>query len=868
MFYLYLSVWGCLERALPGIRRSTTNSRRRRNVPVVPAIRIPTNLCEMKRFFLLVAICISVSSVSSAQDEPTVSDNWENRGTDRFSDMEEDADAWLSAPLSAYGSPFSSVSRYRFSFVRYRRRGYDLSASRAMLNGIELYDPVAGGVYWSVLSALRNVRTEGEERFGNFFSPSCVAGPGEMREYAAGLTADPRSIRVGWFFSDRKFRQGFRLSFRSGEFAGRWSVALDAVRRWGYDRHVRGVFADAWTLFGSVSVRPVAGHVLSLVFLEAPSEQGLRSASTAEAFDLRGDRLYNPAWGDWQGKVRAARVRTDRMPMALLCWRFSPGGRFSLTASVSGLWGESAVSSPEWYDASNPYPDYYRYMPGFYADPAVAGAVREAWSAGDGRYTQIDWNELYRTNDPDGAARYAIGSSVNRYRHFQAAVFFSYRLSSRTELGGGVRGRLQRTERFRRLEDLLGAAYVADIDPYLSGDPVFGDRAENDLRYPGRRVGAGEKYSYFYDLICSRYEGWGTFSSASRNGRWSGNIGFRTVRTVFFREGRFEKALFPGAESYGRSPAVRFTDYRLSGGIRCRISPRHLLGLDLFCGSEAPEADDVFLSPDYRRATVDGPRSECDYGAEWHYRFSGRWLTLSFSGYATSSRNGSRVYRYYDDLASSYCEMALSGMDRTYAGIELGTEIVLSPRLSFFAAVALSRDSFRNDPQAAIYSDRDGGLIERSVSRLKGFFVGESPQRNAAAELRYAGRKMWTASVSVACVGDRYLSPAPSRRMRRAYDYALSGEEVIRLAEQERLPEAFTLDLFLSKTFDLGGRYLSLSGSISNLLDRRDIVYGGYESMRLRVSGADTGRSIAPFASKYLYAYGRTYYLSVNFRFR
>ena len=72
----------------------------------------------------------------------------------------------------------------------------------------------------------------------------------------------------------------------------------------------------------------------------------------------------------------------------------------------------------------------------------------------------------------------------------------------------------------------------------------------------------------------------------------------------------------------------------------------------------------------------------------------------------------------------------------------------------------------------------------------------------------------------------------------------------------------------MSKTFDLGGRYLSLAGSVSNLLDRRETVHSGYEPMRLRVEGSGTSRSIAPFASKYLYAYGRTYYLTVNFLFR
>lgn len=825
----------------------------------------------MKGFFPLVAIAICLCFRSPAQDGPSVFDRWESREEDRLTDGERDeagAEAWLSVPLSAYGSPFSTLSRYRFSFVRYRRRGYELSEGRASLDGIELFDPVSGNMYWSVLTALENSPVTSDERFGCAPSPSGTGGSAQVREYSAGWMSALRGVRAGWMFADRRFRQGFRLSFTSGTFGGRWAASGALSRRWGFDRHVRGVFADDWTLFGSVSLRLAAHHTLSAVFLEAPSERGLRSATFGEAFGLTGDRLYNPAWGMWRGRVRSARVRTDRMPLGMLSWRYDPGGDFSMTVSASGLWGESSVTSPDWYDASNPYPDYYRYMPGFYADATVGSAVGEAWRSGDVRYTQVDWNELCRTNAPDGTARYVVGGSVNRLCHFQAAAFFSYRLAPRTELSGGARGRLQRTRRFRRLEDLLGAAALLDVDPYLAGDPVFGDRADNDARRPGRRVGEGEPYGYLYDLCGRSCEGWATLSSGSRNGRWSGYAGFRIGRTVFFRRGHYEKALFPGELSLGRSPDVRFVDYRLCTGTECRLSPRHSLGLDLFCGSGTPRADDVFLAPESRRTTVGAPRSERSVGAELRYRFSGRWATLSLTGYATRRRGGMRVYRYYDDLSSLYCRMALGGIDRRYAGLEFGVAFDLSPRLKLTCAASLSHDVYGDDPQAAIFSDRDGSLVERAPCLLEGFFVGDSPCRTAAAELRYSGRKMWTASLSAACAGGRFLSPAPLRRMRRAYDYALSGEEVRRLAGQERLPEAFDLNLFVSKTFDLGGRYLSFSGSVSNLLDRRDTVYSGYEPMRLRVEGSGTARSIAPFASKYLYAYGRTYYLTVNFLFR
>lgn len=76
-----------------------------------------------------------------------------------------------------------------------------------------------------------------------------------------------------------------------------------------------------------------------------------------------------------------------------------------------------------------------------------------------------------------------------------------------------------------------------------------------------------------------------------------------------------------------------------------------------------------------------------------------------------------------------------------------------------------------------------------------------------------------------------------------------------------------TVNLFLSKTFRVGGGYLSLTGSVNNIANRTNIVYSGYEQMRVLKTGTGTDRSFSPFASKYYYGYGRTYYLTVNYRF-
>lgn len=790
---------------------------------------------------------------------------------DRYDPDDDTVSLWLSVPLSAYGGPFASLSRYRFSFVRYVRRGYAWNCSRRLLNGVDLDNPLTGGPFWNILTAVRQAPVRLDEQPGGAPSVSAVGNTGNICEYDLDVLQEPPGGRAGWMFTDRRFRQGLRVGVATGSLPGGWAFMAAATRRWGTDRHIRGVYADEWSLCLSLGRQLGEKNSLSAVFLMTPSERGLRSASTAEAFEASGDRLYNPAWGYQQGRVRPSRVRTERIPMALLTWRCGTDARWNLTTTVSALWGASSRSALDWYDARNPLPDYYRYLPGFYENPEVSETVSAAWRQRDAQATQIDWEQLYRANGSRDTlpAAYVLGSDVDRFRNWQFVSCFDYRPSRLLQLRGGVRLRLDRTTVYHRLDDLLGAAFLTDIDPYLIDDQYFGDKLQNNLRTPGRRVTVGERYGYDYDLDYACGEGWIVADLRNRTDeRFGGYAAVRVAQVGYSRNGRYEKELFPGDDSYGRSSRLRFTEYTVKGGIGYLFTPAHALRLDLLYEEVAPTARDVFVSIDYRNRTIDDPRTVNRFGGELGYRYAGRVVRLELCGYVTVSRGEAEVRRYYDDLASVYSDMVLSGIEKLYAGIEFGAEVMLTRRFTLRIAASQACNSYRNDPAVCILSDKDGGVIaDRTRSLLKGYRLGGSPQRVASAELSYRGAGLWMASLSVNYAADHYVSASPLNRMSRVYDYAASPEDRLALTDQERFPEAVTIDLFVSKSFRLGSRYLSVSASVNNLANRRDIVYSGYEQMRLRKSGTGLNQSVTAFGSKYLYAYPRTYYLSVNFRF-
>lgn len=779
--------------------------------------------------------------------------------------------AQLSVPLTAYDSPFAAMSRYNFSFVRYSRRGYDWSFSRRTLNGIDLYDPVTGNSFWGILSALnetpgREIETEGFAR-----SFTSIGSEGGIREFYLDPLDEPLSSRIGWMFTDRRFRHGFRVSATTGEMEGGWAVLAAGSRRWGRDRHVGGVYADDWSLTLSLSKRLGKRSNLSVSFLVAPTERGLRSASVQEAFDATGDLLYNPAWGYQQGRERSSRVRDNTQPMALATWNYQPDERWKVSVSYAALWGTTAQSMLDWYDANSPTPDYYRYLPSYFDNPQVSEAVLEAWRSRDPKVTQIAWEELYAINRNRDSldAAYVLGSAVRRYFNQQLVGCFSYTPSRILSLSGGLRMRADRMTASNRIDDLLGASGLYDIDPYLIDDQYFGDKLQNDLRYPDRIVRVGDDYGYHYDIRYASCEGWFMADLRNRrNERFGGYVGLRAALIGFDRVGHYEKELFPGTASYGASERQRFTEYTVQGGVSYLFSPKHRIGVDLLYGDVAPAAEDVFVSVEYRNRTIDHPRPTNRLGGEVTYRFSGRLVGFEVRGYLLSTRGENTVRQYYDDVASVFSDMVITDMDKLYAGVELGCDIALTDRFALRTAFAQARNTYRNDPMVRIYSDKDGSVVAPDArSYLRGYRLGGSPQRVAAAELSYQGVRMWRVAVSVNYVADNYVSLSPLNRMSRVFDYAASPEDLERLVTQERFPETFTINLFAYKTFRLGRGYLTVSGSVNNLANRRRIVYSGYEQMRLKRTGTGVNRSIEPFGSKYLYAYPRTYYLTMSFRF-
>lgn len=826
--------------------------------------RLPhSSLGLVCRFCLTLAAVVCVAGVvaQTPDEEYHISKYF----TDEFRPMIE-ADSSLFYRVAQRGADaFAETADYSLSFVRFARRGVGYQQRAVTLDGI----PLQSGAN-ALLLRLGLVREESASVAVAENIADC--GVGGITEFRTDF-AEPFGARsVGVMLSTRGYNGGIRASVDEGLGRG-WSLSATLAGRTGCDLHIDGVYTNAVDLGFSLAKRWRGRHRLSLTALFAPSERGMRSASSQEAFRLTGDNYYNPSWGFQSGKMRNANVRRVMLPTVVASYDARLGKSTELLFSLGAEVGRRSYSALTWFDAQTPLPDNYRYMPSYYASTDVADEVEGVWRDCDPKYTQIDWDELCEINRLSGGqAVYAVEDRVEQLTNIH------FRTLGRTSVGDAVTVRygltysIERSRNYKEMNDLLGGGYVVDIDYFLIDDQTFSNSLQNDLRRPNRRIVEGDRYGYDYALIRSVVGVSGGLEW--RSDRWRFDCGVSVGEERVHRYGYFEKELFAGSGSYGRSNIVRFMPYSVRALAGCVLTPKHYLELAVAAHSEAPNMEDLFLQSRYNNRLIDSPMARTDISAELNYRLRDKIWSVDATLFAAVSDHEVRVAHYYDDLASVYSDMVVSDISQLRVGAEVTATARFARNWSASLAAVAGYYGYAKDARVSLYADSDNALLcDRAVAYMGGIKIGNAPLVAMSANVAYMNRG-WGVRLTANYAGLRYVEAEPMRRTDRVSRQAsLSPEMFRRFTEQERLPDAVTADVAVWKSFRLKGkrdddyRRLVASLSVRNLLGAESVVYSARESLRIYRRSIAGDYLYEPFPTRYTYAYPRTYYLAITYKF-
>ena len=801
--------------------------------------------------------------------------------------------------LSASRDIFNRVVAYTFSQMRFRSRGYETSSEKVYLNGIYFNDAQSGYTPWSLWGGL-NEATRNQE----------VTSAMDISDYGIGsingtanINAIASQLRKGWTGSlvNASGQYLFRgmLTYASDESKNGWTYAFSASTRQGGNFWINGVYYNAFAYYASVEKRFGEKQRLALTAFGAPTIRGVQGASTQEAYDLVSSNYYNPNWG-YQGgtysedgrkiageynQMRNARERHNHEPVVMLNYSIDINPNNKMLAALSYRFGRNGYSTLDWYDAPDPRPDYYRYLPSYFSqnatpannDQTKANLFAEAWLT-DWNVRQINWDGLYNVNynsyfDPNDnisgtnpqmrRSKYIIGEYRTDQQDVNGKLQLVSLLSNDFKFSAGYDFRWNRTEYFKSVKDLLGGDVWLDIDQFAERDFGSGSAVQNNLNNPNRLVKEGDKYAYNYYSHLRNDRMWTILRY--QKGQWESYLALENGHTAFSREGLYRKGLFPD-NSYGKSEKQNFWTYSAKANLTYKITGQHWIWTNIGYFEEAPYFQNAMVSPRTRNDFLSGLTTEKTFSVDLNYSLRFPWLRARMSGYYTTIKDQASVISFYDDLQRTFCNFAMRGIDQMHTGFELGLEAPLVYDITLRGALSYGYYIYTSNPTVVETADNSNKvLIDNETVYWKNYKISGTPQTAMNIALDYRSRRNIFAGIDLAYYNANYISMNPLRRT----DYALqnlSDEQAIRqMTKQEMFPSAFVLNANIGKTWYLGKYRLGVNLNAQNLLNDTNIKSGGYEQMRL-ARNRDANYFV-PFDSKYYYLMGVTYYLNVHFRF-
>lgn len=831
---------------------------------------------------------------------------------------------------------FTNQVGYNFSSVRFKLRGYNSETQDVYLAGVKMNDAITGYSPFSLWSGLNEATRAKDDVIGLETSKYGLGGYNGLTNIAGNASSMRKGLRGSVLTNSSLYRLRLMLSYGSGVKDNGWSYAFNVSARLGDNDWIKGVYYQSFAYYFALEKQFSDAHRLGFFMLSTPGQRGVQNASTQEVYDLMGDNMYNSNWGYQNGKMRNARVRKTNEPVAVLKYDFTPSYKFNASATVLYRFGKNGYTALDWYDAADPRPDYYRNLPSyFYSDNEdlertafrKAAWAREAWESNYTAVTHVNWDRLYTVNrldlDSQGSAR---SKYVQEERHvdqqdLNLAISAQWTPAKWIKINGGINGKINDTENYKKLADLLGGDYYLDIDSFAERDYASSPaKTQNDLDYylktgSARTLVKGDKYGYDYYAHIRHANGWlnGSFTSGSFSGNIGGQIGYES----FWREGLLRKGLFPGLDENGREyfgeSGEKLTTYDSFGRVITSkgnsdkaefVTWSTKMGLEYVIGNkmrvyahagafaDAPTFNQAFLSPRTRNQMMEGLTTVKTYTADLNYQFSSNGYNLRVTGYYTRILDQSDLMSFYDDSQNSFTNFAMTGIDQLHKGVELGFKLPTPvSNLSLQGALSWGEYTYTSNPYMTqtvdnssevtidhqkipywmshpVFKRDSQGAVTTEVDHFQKHYVPSTPQLAATLGLAY-NINYWFIDTDVDYFAKSYLDMNPLYRTDMASagaDHIVTPVEIEYMASQEMFDPAFVWNCSVGKSWFIHGNQLGFSLQVKNMLNNRSVRTGGYEQTRI-IDNTKLGERYYRFDSKYFYMYGANYMLNIYFRF-
>lgn len=773
--------------------------------------------------------------------------------------------------LSSGRDVFQNVSAFELGAYWFRPRGVENRFEDVLFNGVSMSKNDDGKVDFSNWGGLNDVTRYPYEAVDNITPSEYAFGNlGGVVYYNTRASSYRKQTSLAYSFTNRSYFHRAMATYSSGLSKNGWAFTFSGSRRWAEEGVIEGTYQDAYAFFGAIEKQFSSRHAINLTAFGSPTYRANNSPNTQEAYDIMG-KNYNSYWGWQDGEKRNSRIRKVFEPMFMLTDYLKIGENSNWINTVSYQFGRDGRSRLDWFHAADPNPTYYRKLPsyGIYTEDEFR------------QQAQIDWESLYQANylnrfDVNGneqGAVYTVVEDVNEDKTFNFASHFDTKLDENWKLNLNFNYQNLKSDNFREVKDLLGAFYANNLN-------AFGNDQPYDLDNPDTRVGEGDRTQYSYDLLRNQY----TFNASTELDlpKWTIAASVVASYSESQRDGKFRHHLY--ADSKGKSDLFTAFDAGIKGRVLYKIDGKNFIAYNGTFFSLAPTLNEVFISPRVTNMITPDVENQVVNSNDLNFIHRGQVLKLRLSGYYTTVNNATEISRYYADISSAAVDEGnalvaevLSGVNKSYKGLELGADVKITTTLNATAVASYGDYRIENNPLVKTFDD-DFGIREWGTANLKDYKVAGTPQKAYSVGLRYNSANYWWVGATANYLQDQYLDFSALNKTAALYTNPQTGdnypgatpEVIAEITSQKKFDDQFMLNANAGKTFVFGKYRMGVSVSVNNILNNRDYVTGGFEQGRavnFPEALAEAQRDTPYFGPKLWYDRGTTFFANVYLRF-
>lgn len=795
-------------------------------------------------------------------------------------DEEEGAAQSIGALTGASDDVYYNAANYRFSTMRFRFRGYNSEYQTTYINGISFNDLARGRFNYSTLGGMNRAFRDKTTAIGlgvANFGFGDIGGSTDINTISSNYS---KGFNGSIAYTNSAYMLRAMAMYSTGLTKKGWSFTIAGIGRYANEGVIEGTFYNSGGLFFSLEKLLGSKHSLNLTGWAAPTQRATNSATYQEAYDLVDNNLYNPNWGWQDGKKRSSKIVETFDPTLVLNWIYKPAKGTSLNTGLAARAVNYSTSALNWYNAADPRPDYYRYLPSYYKNNEEAYDLYTNLWRNDESFRQINWDQLYQTNylnnlsnenplstTKKGSTYILENRHSNQFNLILNSVL-NHRLNDVMTLQAGASVNYTRAHYYKTIRDLLGGQFWLDVDQFserdFPGDPAI---LQNDLRNPNRQVGKGDTFGYDYYINAVQATAW--IQNQIRLPQWDINYGLKLGYTQFYRDGKMQNGRAP-LNSYGKGDTYRFDTGAIKAGATYKINGRNYIAAHATYETRAPLFEYAYISPRIKNTAIDGLKNERILSGDLSYIWSYRNFRGSISGFWTEMYDQTERTSFYDDQYSTFMNFVLKGVHKSYRGVEVGLSYKITPAVTLSAAGTYARYQYKNRP-TGVRSYENGMLPDTAqIVYLKNFYVGGTPQTAASLGIDWAAPGQWFFGINGTWMGDSYVTLSPIRHealpnlWEKYPDVNELEAKMAELAYQDKLKDAFVLNVSIGKLVYINRKVsMNFNLNVDNVLNNRNIMTYAYQQGRFDYTNYDSTK----YPNRVSYAQGIKVFLNVGIRF-